>query len=126
MPNLPTPPKKPATSGWSRGGGKTSFYALRAWKKLRALHLSESPLCVACQYVGTLTDCTRGGHIDHIVRIEAGGAPLDQRNLWTLCRDHHARKTAKERHGFRVQAVGPEGERIPAAGAIENLKKEIA
>lgn len=37
-----------------------------------------------------------GFHVDHIERIADGGHPLDEDNLWTLCKYCHREKTADE------------------------------
>ncbi len=62
---------------------------------------------------GETVDCMFGGIVDHIVRIEAGGAALDLDNLQTLCKDCHDMKSALESHGYTVPAIGQHGERIP-------------
>lgn len=125
MPYLPRPEKK-IVVGWGRKSTGNPFYASPAWRKFRRMQIQDSPLCELCQSAGTLTDCTVGGHIDHIIRIEQGGAPLDSRNTWTLCRDHHARKTALESNGLTLDSAGRDGEKIPAAGVLEYLKQKLA
>lgn len=89
------------------------------------MQLQIVPYCEACFQNNILTDCVQGGHIDHIVRRAAGGAELDERNLQTLCRMHHDRKSALERHGLQVKAEGPEGCRVPVAGEKERILKLI-
>jgi 5-methylcytosine-specific restriction endonuclease McrA len=39
--------------------------------------------------------------VDHIKRIEDGGSSTDFRNLQSLCKRHHAIKSANERNGSR-------------------------
>ncbi len=36
--------------------------------------------------------------VDHMVRIEDGGARFDERNLLGLCKNHHSIKSSLERH----------------------------
>lgn len=121
MPYLPRPEKK-VTPGWDRGT-KSKFYHRKAWKAVRRLQLNSAPICEVCYESGTLTDCTRGGQIDHVIRIEDGGAPLDTANLMTMCREHHAKKSAMERHGLSLESTGQDGDRIPTRAAREKIKK---
>ena len=46
--------------------------------------------CVQCGKAGRL-------EVDHILRVEDGGAPYDLANLQTLCRGCHVAKTNAER-----------------------------
>jgi 5-methylcytosine-specific restriction endonuclease McrA len=77
------------------------FYVSKAWRKLRAYHISMYPLCVECLKEKKLTDCSAkgAGVVDHIQPIRLGGEALDVGNLQTLCNKHHAAKTARERTG---------------------------
>lgn len=124
MPHLPRPEKKKAPAGWERGT-KRKFYHSPVWKAYRKSELATSPLCAACYAAGTLTDCTIGGHLDHIIRIEDGGAELDPRNTWTLCRNHHARKSAMERHGLTLDSIGEDGAKIPTPAARREILKKL-
>ena len=65
------------------------------WRKLRALYLSEHPLCVECQRNG---DVRAAAEVDHIRPITKGGGRLDWDNLQALCKSCHSRKTLAERH----------------------------
>jgi hypothetical protein len=122
MPFLPRPQKK-IVSNWANMDRK-KFYSTTVWRKVREQQISTYPLCIACMANGTLTDCTAGGIVDHIVRIEAGGAPLDMRNFWTLCPPHSAKKTALESHGLEVESIGEVGSLIPTeTGKRETLKR---
>ena len=119
MPYLPRPEKKIVSNFQSMS--RKRFYNSPAWKQVRAGQIIEQPYCIACFAMGILTDCTKGGHVDHIIRIEAGGAPLDPANLWTLCPPHSAKKTALESHGLQVDGFGPPGSMVPT----EQAKKRI-
>jgi len=55
----------------------------------RAVLERDGYRCVQCGGPGAL-------EVDHVVRIEDGGAPLDMANMQTLCRAHHLEKTARE------------------------------
>src|SRR5690606_38340289 len=61
------------------------------WQKVRARFIRQNPICVEC---GRLAE-----HVDHIVPISQGGARLDERNLQSLCRSCHSKKTAREIKG---------------------------
>lgn len=69
----------------------------RAWYRLRAMILNESPLCLHCLSVGRTTPATE---VDHITPIRAGGSNA-RSNLQPLCKPCHSRKTATESGGDR-------------------------
>lgn len=86
--------------------------------------MQEAPYCEACMAAGTVKGLVHGAHIDHIVRRKDGGAPLDTRNLQTLCRAHHDRKNGLEKNrGALVAFTGEHGERVPAPGEKDKLIK---
>ena len=62
------------------------------WMARRARWLSGSPLCVMCEAEGRVTEAKE---VDHIIRLEIGGAD-DESNYQSLCVDHHKAKTASE------------------------------
>lgn len=107
-----------------------SFYNSPAWRSARRVHISGEPYCVACMANGTFTDCTFGGVVDHVVRIQVGGAPLDPRNFMTLCPAHHDAKSRMERHGLTVEAEGVDRGMFPTEAGkkavIEKLKECIS
>jgi 5-methylcytosine-specific restriction protein A len=67
------------------------------WRKVRNAYLAAHPYCEApsCNEVGVA--------VDHKIPRKRGGTD-DESNLQSLCRHHHASKTAKydERWGKRV------------------------
>lgn len=65
-----------------------AVYKTAAWAKLRAQVLREEPRCRRC---GAPSE-----HVDHIVPIRAGGAPLERSNCQGLCHADHSRKTLEE------------------------------
>ncbi len=69
------------------------FYNSKAWKRLREAKISQDPLCEECLRHGLTTP---GDEVDHIKPINQGGPPLEWDNLQTLCRHHHAAKSARE------------------------------
>src|SRR5687768_9622663 len=75
---VPPPKKKP-----------DPFYLSPAWKRCRKGVLDACGH--RCQWQG----CDQKAVIvDHKVAMKQGGAPLDPRNLWGLCRSHSGAKTA--------------------------------
>lgn len=67
----------------------------KTWQRLRTEHLRRQPACVECLETEHL-------HVDHIIAFDGPNDPLrlDPRNLQTLCRRHHARKTIKHDGAF--------------------------
>lgn len=65
----------------------------RAWRKLRDAYLAAHPNCEDPE--GRHEDAVPGETVDHIIPLPEG-ARLDPRNLQTLCRSCHARKTRRE------------------------------
>ncbi len=63
------------------------------WRRVRAAYLRAQPFCEACEREGRTTAAQL---VDHIVPLRSGGARLDPSNLQSLCRAHHAAKTARE------------------------------
>ena len=69
------------------------------WRRLRAYHLRENPLCAFCD--GGATE------VDHITPLSAGGMELDADNLRSVCRKCHDVLTATYRRtGKNVMRVG--------------------
>ncbi|MGA6183373.1 HNH endonuclease signature motif containing protein [Stenotrophomonas sp. NPDC077421] len=64
------------------------------WLRLRAVVLSQSPLCVACMAEGRTTAAS---HVDH---RDGDSRNNDLSNLQGLCRPCHSAKTAREDGGF--------------------------
>lgn len=74
------------------------FYNSWPWRKLRKRFIETNPNCKKCEDEMIVTE---GKYVDHIQRIEDGGAKLDENNLQTLCKWHHDSKSGKEAHGYK-------------------------
>ena len=64
------------------------------WRKLRRWFLRKNPVCVEC--LRKDKRAVPADEVDHITPIRRGGARLDPANLQSLCKRHHAQKTARE------------------------------
>lgn len=64
----------------------------RAWRQIRNRYIQAHPWCVAClkQEKMTLAE-----EVDHILPLSRGGTH-DERNLQSVCKSCHSRKSAKE------------------------------
>lgn len=69
-----------------------AIYRSKRWRKLRRRYLTEHPYCEW----GELECMAPAVDVDHVLRIEEGGAPWDEANLQALCKPHHSTKTARE------------------------------
>ena len=69
------------------------FYNSKRWRSLRQYFFSMNPLCNTCKQAGYTTP---GTDVDHITPIRLGGQPYSIKNLQTLCKSCHARKSGKE------------------------------
>ena len=123
MPYLPLNLKKRTNMGFDKSN--VSFYASTAWRKVRQAIIRTTPLCAVCLSNNIMTDCTYSGHVDHIIRIRAGGAKLDPVNLWVLCRDHHNKKSYLESRGHEVDKKVKDSEYVPTAEGVRELIQKI-
>jgi len=78
------------------------FYWRKAWRKLRALHLVEQPLCQECKRNNVLTMADMVDHVRPINPVDPydlqGGNyphPLGKSNLQSLCNTCHAKKMSR-------------------------------
>ena len=72
----------------------------RRWRRLRRRILDRDGWrCRECGRAGRL-------EVDHVKRVQDGGAWWDEANLWALCRNHHFRKSARE----LARPVSPEAQ----------------
>ena len=71
---------------------RNPIYATAQWRAVRLMKLRRNPTCEA-------DNCRAfAREVDHVVSLQAGGAPFDTNNLQSLCTSCHARKTAREYH----------------------------
>lgn len=102
MPNKPKKLKRSWVPERKAHGRRTTentkFYESWPWRKLRKRFKEANPLCVKCKAEGRTTAAV---YVDHIQRIEDGGAKLDESNLQSLCGFHHNSKSGKEAHGYK-------------------------
>lgn len=75
-----------------------ALYKTGAWRALRTQQLRRAPLCAECLRAGKIVPATE---VDHITPHK-GDVNLffDAKNLQSLCKKCHARKTAREDGGF--------------------------
>jgi len=74
--------------------GRQEFYQSHVWRELRKFHLRKEPLCMDCL---TEDKVTAGWAVDHVISIkDAPHLRLSGKNLRTLCRSHHSKKTMIE------------------------------
>ena len=64
------------------------------WQQNRNLFLIHNPLCADCKVRGRTEIASE---VHHIVALSKGGARLDSRNLMSLCKTCHNRRTGAER-----------------------------
>jgi len=81
-----------------RSSAKRGYDA--AWRRLRDAYVAEHPECEDCLLRGLHTPARE---VDHVIPFQGLGDPLrlDKRNLRSLCRRHHARKTAADKRAAR-------------------------
>ncbi len=67
----------------------------RKWRRVRRWYAIRHPLCEECEDEGKTVPMD---DVDHIVPFTDKSDPkrLDTNNLRSLCRNHHARKTARQ------------------------------
>lgn len=106
MPNMPDKKNRPwipkrkkkidyLNYNRSRSAGEMlRFYQSKQWRSLRNYKIQMQPLCEHCEKKG-LVEAAK--EIDHIVAIKDGGERLSIRNLQSLCRSCHSRKSVQER-----------------------------
>ena len=133
MPNLPKslrPAYLPPIERERKPTSDQKLYHSERWQSVRWNQILRVPYCEIHQAAGVLVDCTQYAPVDHIVPVTFGGAELDERNLMTLCKACHDRKSGFERHEkCLVGTMEGENGLIPKEGAkmslIERLKSRI-
>ena len=85
-----------------------SFYKSKAWRRLRALVLSEEPFCRYCSQQGYTTPSVVVDHIQR--RRDRPDLALVRDNLQGLCKYHHDAVKAREEHAGHPLGCGQDGE----------------
>ena len=97
MPTIPkqntyAPKKKPQER---RITDNSAVYNSPRWRKKRLIELRAEPLCRQCMSEGRVVAATVR---DHITPITQGGDVWDTRNIQSLCKRCHDRKSGREAH----------------------------
>ena len=73
-----------------------------AWRRLRAVIIRrDCGLCQQCLREGRHNTVGMQGHVDHIIPHRGDNKlRMDPKNLQSLCKPHHSRKTATEDSTF--------------------------
>ena len=82
-------PKYPRESPSARGYD-------RDWQRCRLVKLADDPFCERCSHPGEEVAATE---VDHILALSKGGTN-ERRNLRSLCKSCHSRKTMAEDSGI--------------------------
>ena len=99
MAYIPYNKKKSLYNTWQSKSDNKFYYSTR-WRKVRSQFLKENPICIECKKIGITTEATT---VDHIIQIINGGDPYNFNNLQSLCKIHHAKKSAKETNENKIQ-----------------------
>ena len=103
-------------------GSNQVFYNSWKWRKRSKAYKVKNPICEVCEAKGRIRAVIEPGKktgvTDHIIPIEQGGSPTDERNLMSMCsyiKDScHDRKRALESRGVIVAYIfNDQGEKIP-------------
>lgn len=92
-----------------RETGRTLALNGAAWRRLRALVLSEQPLCPRCKEAGYLEFASEVDHVDNDPTNNL------RDNLEGLCKQHHSQKTGRQQQ-----------QKSPATGAHEPCSQSRA
>lgn len=87
-------------------------YDTARWERLRALQLTNAPVCAYCERMGVTTLATE---VDHITPVrQAPSKAFELSNLQSLCKACHAGAKQREERGGEV--VGCDTQGIPLKG----------
>ncbi len=90
---------------------KGSVHRKSKWTKLSKSYRKDNPLCEIHNHYNHTVAVEQ---VDHIIRLEDGGAAYDRVNLMSVCNECHYFKTGKEKHKQLIQYdLNEEFERIP-------------
>lgn len=92
------------TADARRGSASERGYTSKRWRDVRALKLSQDPLCSVCQKQGKLAVAT---DVDHLIRHSGPNDPLYWRFdlLDSKCHACHSRKTALHDSTFAHRGI---------------------
>jgi 5-methylcytosine-specific restriction protein A len=83
-------------SNWSRVASVDHRHHSARWTAKSRAYRSRHPLCEDCLELGIVRPADL---VDHVHELRDGGQLLDDSNLRSLCRKHHAKKSMKARAG---------------------------
>jgi len=86
-----------------QANGRTLALNGAAWGRLRALVISEQPLCAQCQREGRIE---HGNEVDH---IDNDASNNERCNLENLCHACHSLKTQRDQHGSTMKGCDVDG-----------------
>lgn len=94
---LPWSKRSKPSGNFAREKDNQPFYNSTAWRKCATSFrsLEQNMRCASCHALGIPMPTEQ---VDHIIRLEEGGAPFSPANLQGLCRSCHSSKSAMERH----------------------------
>jgi 5-methylcytosine-specific restriction endonuclease McrA len=99
MPTIPRKAKERAyiynKKSFSRKKDNSKFYNGRTWRKKRIGYINRHPFCEVCGWFNRVSEAK---FLDHIIRLESGGAEYDDKNLMGMCERDHNIKSGKEAH----------------------------
>jgi 5-methylcytosine-specific restriction protein A len=73
------------------------------WEKLRKWFLMQSPLCALCESQGVIT---AANEVDHIIPHKGDKVLFwDVKNLQSLCKSCHSRKSQQEKSGWKYENI---------------------
>lgn len=87
---------------------KNGLYNTSGWKKLRAAHKKDNPLCVMCMSMGLVTPMRIVDHIKPVNEANWEEVFYDVDNLQSLCIPCHTFKTNRDKMDERKGATGDE------------------
>ena len=92
----PTETDRSTSQNQKPNHNKDPFYRTNKWRTTSENHRTKNPYCAQCKREGRIVF---GTLTDHTIPKERGGAPLNPKNLQTLCDPCHNRKRQLESKG---------------------------
>lgn len=86
-------------------------YKTQLWKSYSESYRRRNPLCAECRRNGLVSPAQL---VDHIIRVNFGGAFMDPANHQSMCETCHRAKSYAERNGLSLPyQLNKVGEKIP-------------